>query len=284
MVSVTRKGGLVCGEKAFGSENPLIAQLPDAGYTLAQDSSMVCLGWLRYGIITSSAHSSWLHFLHVHSSLSRLLSKAICILMYALVIFPCTSLYLLLSAGDLSAASKSQNTKDNGVHAHVPGQAVVGTNENHIKSTSFFGLGREEQGVGLEGGDGLLLESNPAYHCGMFLPESNANNNSTHEPQASFPTRMRDSGFGGNGKTGAALTADQEVIVRAPTLNVGEPPLNARAPPPNVSTPPLNYVGAPPPNDEAGIRVSGTYENPTDLDEYDICIWRCGLLIDYFML
>ena len=40
---VTRKGGLVCGEKALGSENPLMAQLPDAGYTLAQDSHMVCL-------------------------------------------------------------------------------------------------------------------------------------------------------------------------------------------------------------------------------------------------
>ena len=30
----TQKGGLVCGEKALGSVNPLIAQLPDAGYTL----------------------------------------------------------------------------------------------------------------------------------------------------------------------------------------------------------------------------------------------------------
>ena len=34
-----------------------------------------------------SAHSSGLHFLHVHYSLSRLPSKAICFLMYALVVY-----------------------------------------------------------------------------------------------------------------------------------------------------------------------------------------------------
>ena len=36
MASVTRKGFLVCGDqRSLGSENPLIAQLLDAGYTLA---------------------------------------------------------------------------------------------------------------------------------------------------------------------------------------------------------------------------------------------------------
>ena len=51
--------------------------------TLAQDSSMPTPG--SYSIIMSSVHSSGLHFLHVHSRLSRPLSKAIHILMYALV-------------------------------------------------------------------------------------------------------------------------------------------------------------------------------------------------------
>ena len=48
MASVTRKGFLVCGDQRhWGLKNPLIAQLPDTGYTLASSryirSSMVCL-------------------------------------------------------------------------------------------------------------------------------------------------------------------------------------------------------------------------------------------------
>ena len=41
-VSYLKRVPGVWGSKALGSEKPFV-QLPDAGYTLAQDSSMVCL-------------------------------------------------------------------------------------------------------------------------------------------------------------------------------------------------------------------------------------------------
>ena len=167
--------------------------------------------------------------------------------------------YSCLCVGDSPGVCKSQNTKDNGVHTHLSGRAPEGTHEDHIRSTSLPRPGSEEEGVDLQSGERLLLETNPAYQSGAFIAETDANNTGTQEPFSASPTVVRGSGCGGN-EIGAPLVVGQEATVGAS--------------PPNVDAPSL-FVGVPTPNNEAGMRVSGTNENTTDQsanDIYDIVV------------
>ena len=169
--------------------------------------------------------------------------------------------YSCLCVGDSPGVCKSQNTKDNGVHAHLFGHAPEGTHEDHIRSTNLPRPGSEEEGVDLQSGERLLLETNPAYQSGAFIAETDANNAGTQEPSSASPTVVRGSGCGGN-EIGASLVVGQEATVGAPPPTVG-------ASPPNVDAPSL-FVGVPTPNNEAGMRVSGTNENTTDQSANDI--------------
>ena len=168
--------------------------------------------------------------------------------------------YSCLCVGDSPGVCKNQNTKDNGVHAHLFGRAPEGTHEDHIRSTSLHRPGSEEEGVDLQSGERLLLETNPAYQSGAFIAETaDANNAGTLEPSSASPTVVRGSGCGGN-EIGAPLVVGQEATVGAS--------------PPNVDVPSL-FVGVPTPNNEAGMRVSGTNENTTDQhadDIYDVVV------------
>ena len=192
---------------------------------------------------------------------------------------PCTSAAILVCVyiGDSPGVCKSQNTKDNGVHTHLFGHAPGGTHEDHIRSTSLPRPGSEEEGVDLQSGERLLLETNPAYQSGAFIAETDANNAGTQEPSSASPTVVRGSGCGGN-EIGAPLVV---VTVGAAPPNVGAAPPNVGAPPPNVGAAPPNVdapslcVGVPTPNDEAGMRVSGTNENTTNQhadDIYDVVV------------
>ena len=185
--------------------------------------------------------------------------------------------YSCLCVGDSPGVCKNQNTKDNGVHAHLFGRAPEGTHEDHIRSTSLPRPGSEEEGVDLQSGERLLLETNPAYQSGAFIAETDANNTGTQEPFSASPTVVRGSGCGGN-EIGAPLVV---VTVGAAPPNVGAAPPNVGAPPPNVGAAPPNVdapslcVGVPTPNDEAGMRVSGTNENTTNQhadDIYDVVV------------
>ena len=167
--------------------------------------------------------------------------------------------YSCLCVGDSPGVCKSQNTKDNGVHAHLFGRAPEGTHEDHIRSTSLPRPGSEEEGVDLQSGESLLLETNPAYQSGVFIAETDANNAGTQEPSCASSMVVRGSGCGGN-ETGAPLVVGQEATVGAS--------------PPNVNASSL-FVRVPTPNNEAGVRVSGTNENTTDQsanDIYDIVV------------
>ena len=186
--------------------------------------------------------------------------------------------YSCLCVGDSPGVCKNQNTKDNGVHAHLFGRAPEGMHEDHIRSTSLHRPGSEEEGVDLQSGERLLLETNPAYQSGAFIAETaDANNAGTLEPSSASPTVVHGSGCGGN-EIGAPLVV---VTVGAAPPNVGAAPPNVGAPPPNVGAPPPNVdapslcVGVPTPNNEAGMRVSGTNENTTDQhadDIYDVVV------------
>lgn len=138
---------------------------------------------------------------------------------------------------------ESQNIKDKSVqcHGHLSGQSLQGTSGEHTRSTSFSRPGGAEEGEDPESGEGLLLETNPAYQSGTFIADTNGNNNDTHEPSSAFSMGVRDSGYSGNDEIGAVLTAVQEMD-----------------------------VGAPQPNDEADARVSGVNESTVDIDANDI--------------
>lgn len=174
---------------------------------------------------------------------------------------------------DSPGVGKSQNTKDNGVDVHLSGRVSEGMHEDHIRSTSLRRSGSEEEGVDLQSGGRLLLETTPAHQSGAFIAEMNANNAGTQESSSASSTVVCGSGCGGN-EIGAPLIVGQETTVGAPPPNIEAPSPNVEAPPPNVDAPSL-FVGVPTPNNEAGMRVSGTNENTTDQcanDIYDIVV------------